>query len=85
MKSVFNYMRANPQIDFREIVLLEKGYFAYYENYEPPKEDVLSPRIVEYLPDALTIDVAGNSGAYLILTDSYYPGWRAYVDGMRGR
>lgn len=81
MKSVFNYMRANPQIDFREIVLLEKGYFAYYENYEPPKEDVLSPRIVEYLPDALTIDVAGNSGAYLILTDSYYPGWRAYVDG----
>jgi hypothetical protein len=81
MKSVFNYMRANPQIDFREIVLLEKGYLSYYENYEPPKGDILLPRIVEYLPDALTVDVAGNTGAYLILTDSYYPGWRAYVDG----
>lgn len=82
MKSVFNYMRANPEIDFHQTVLLEKGYASNYEKHFIPQSDTLAPRILEYLPDALSIDVSDNGGAYLILTDSYYPGWRAYVDGV---
>lgn len=41
--------------------------------------------IVTYKPNEVTIDVSINSPKFLVLSDSYYPGWRAYVDGKRAK
>jgi hypothetical protein len=44
----------------------------------PPSLIPLSP---EYSPNAVKIEVALDRDGYLVLSDTYYPGWRAYVDG----
>ncbi|MEN8182968.1 MAG: YfhO family protein, partial [Myxococcota bacterium] len=34
-------------------------------------------------PDVLVVEVEGARGGFLVLADSYYPGWEARVDGQR--
>ncbi|MDH4135954.1 MAG: YfhO family protein [Anaerolineae bacterium] len=41
----------------------------------------LIPFSPEYSPNAVRIEVALDREGYLVLSDTYYPGWRAYVDG----
>jgi len=37
--------------------------------------------VVSYAPEEVVIDVATNAPGYLVLTDTFYPGWRVRVDG----
>jgi hypothetical protein len=37
--------------------------------------------VVRYEPDALAIDVEAGADGYLVLSDPFYPGWRAELDG----
>jgi hypothetical protein len=37
--------------------------------------------IVSYTPEGVIVDVTTDAGSYLVLTDSFYPGWQATVDG----
>jgi uncharacterized membrane protein YfhO len=37
--------------------------------------------VVEYEPETIQIKVSTAAGGLLVLADSYYPGWRALVDG----
>ncbi|MCC7170007.1 MAG: hypothetical protein IT459_06140 [Planctomycetes bacterium] len=47
--------------------------------------DVGTARIVSTDPDHLVIDVDVEREAYLIVTDTDFPGWRARVDGLERR
>ena len=40
-----------------------------------------SGEIERYSPGEVTIRVEASGPSFLVLTDTYYPGWRAYVDG----
>jgi len=42
------------------------------------KEDV---HILSYKPEEIIIEVALYEPKFLVLSDSYYPGWKVYVDG----
>ena len=42
----------------------------------------LQPTIVSYSPEYIAIDVNAQQSGYLVLTDAYYPGWTATVDGQ---
>ncbi|MAS37686.1 MAG: hypothetical protein CL610_27065 [Anaerolineaceae bacterium] len=53
----------------------------------PPQADssesgVSRASMVEYTPEYIVIQAESDSGGYLVLTDTYYPGWQATVDGV---
>ncbi len=39
-------------------------------------------RIVEYHPEKVTIEANLSQEGFLVLSDSWYPGWKAFVDGV---
>ena len=39
--------------------------------------------IIKYLPNEVEIDTSSNADSLLILTDNYYPGWKAEIDGKQ--
>ncbi|MGE5303904.1 MAG: YfhO family protein [Alphaproteobacteria bacterium] len=43
------------------------------------------PRIVQRSLNRVVIDARPNAAALLVLGDSYYPGWKAYVDGTASK
>jgi hypothetical protein len=46
-----------------------------------------SARITKYTPENVVIKatVTSHSGGFLVLSDTYYPGWQVVVDGKRGK
>ncbi len=41
--------------------------------------------IVKYSPNEVMLEVATNTPKFLILSDQYYPGWKAYIDAKETR
>ncbi len=40
-----------------------------------------SIRVIEYSPTAIRLETEASGAAFLVATESYYPGWEASVDG----
>jgi hypothetical protein len=64
-------------VDFREVVLLDRdpgtadrGARAWYR----------PATIVSYAPERVVIDADAPTAGFVVLTDTDYPGWRAWVD-----
>ncbi len=69
----------DPKFPYREAVILEEpGASASSEGAGPA--DV---RITRYENRRVVCSVSAENAGYLVLLDSYYPGWRAEVDGNR--
>jgi hypothetical protein len=73
--------------DFHRGVLLEDAAVsdepdASRARAAPRQVQSLPPaRIVRYEPEAVEIEVAPERDAWLVLTDTFHPGWEARVDG----
>jgi hypothetical protein len=71
---------ADPTFDPRRQVLLER------EPATPPldsTEQNSGPGLaLREWPNRVTITVPPGAGGYLVCADTWYPGWRAYVDGV---
>lgn len=66
--------------DFRKKLILEES-----PSLQSSKEGVGETKIVLYTPDLIEIKVKTNSPALLFLSDNYYPGWKAKVNGRQTR
>ncbi|MEO1668522.1 MAG: YfhO family protein [Chloroflexota bacterium] len=67
---------ADGDVDPRETVILEEPLDCALG------EAGSTAQIAEYTPNEITIEVEG-SGGVLVLSDTYYPGWQAYVGDER--
>jgi hypothetical protein len=47
----------------------------------PPGEGTGTATIIQYAPEQVTLQVETDRDGLLLLTDAYYPGWEAKVDG----
>ncbi len=71
---------SDTAFDYRRVVILEK------ETFPAPQQlsDSLLKRnvtLIKRTPDRLELEVQNNRTAILILSEIYYPEWRATVDG----
>ena len=63
----------------RETLILADGNAIRAGGAQQPGEFA---RIDEYKPERVVVSARVNADAYLLLTDSWYPGWLARVDGV---
>jgi hypothetical protein len=49
--------------------------------YASGQKGITYPEIKKYGPSDILLDVGGKSSGTLVASDTYFPGWRAYVDG----
>jgi hypothetical protein len=84
---VLKLIRART-VDFRREVLLTDCLGATAGDDRSPRRDAPSPgtaRIERYGADRIVISAESNRGGYLVLTDAWFPGWTASVDGRETR
>jgi hypothetical protein len=60
------------------VILEERPAHPPADGSAPPRFEV---QVVSYAPDEVVLDVRTSAPGFLVLTDQYYPGWRAEVDG----
>jgi uncharacterized membrane protein YfhO len=74
---IMNALR-NTSFDWRSsVVIYGQNHTVHY----PPSEN--NVRIVKYEPAYIKILVNTTQPGFLVLSDSYYPGWNAYINGNR--
>lgn len=64
--------------DFRNSIILEEAPDIVLTNKAKGKAEIIS-----YTPNKVVIKVNTDSPALLFLSDNYYPGWKAYIDGKK--
>lgn len=74
-----------PDFDPSHLVLLEKepGSIRKYHSQEPQKSGGVE--IKSYRPDHIVIVTDSSTPGYLFLSEIFYPGWKAFVDGQSTR
>jgi len=62
---------------------LSDSDFDLHDLERAPMTDNSFAEIVDYQPEQVVVHVYAENAGILLLTDTYYPGWVAYVDGQR--
>lgn len=76
---IFNILN-NPQFNPREMVVLEDAPPANI-SASPVSSSASKVKISRYTNDKITVDAEMAENGFLVLSEKYYPGWKAYVDG----
>ncbi|UCD58672.1 MAG: YfhO family protein, partial [Candidatus Hydrogenedentota bacterium] len=82
VREVFETLESGV-IDLKRTVVLESSepHPAESVAVEHPVTPVGDAEITEYRENQVRIRTRTSSGSYLVLLDTFYPGWKAYVDG----
>jgi len=83
--AVFDYITSKKFDPKKEIIFednIEIDNVAN-SNIEIPEKDRVD--ILEYEPSRVNIDVSCKKEAFLLLSDTYYPGWKAYIDNKEAK
>lgn len=66
--------------DLKDMAVIEEGPPAWYSPSQGPME-YPGVKITGYKANTVVMKINADKDALLVLTDIYYPGWKAYVDG----
>jgi hypothetical protein len=77
-KGILEYMKSPSFCPEKEVILEEEP--KEMKNVKCKMKNIKC-KITEYEPNRVVIDVDVPSNGFLFLSDTYYPGWKAYVDG----
>ncbi|MBM4055425.1 MAG: YfhO family protein [Planctomycetes bacterium] len=76
---------AGDEFQPKEYIIVEEPVPpAGISNYQNTQNEPV-PEILEYTPNSVTIRASLLEDGYLVLGDTYYPGWNAYVDGKQSK
>jgi hypothetical protein len=72
-----------PGFDPTQVVLFEKGTqdVPLLPQANKSLADLGKARVESYRPDSIALSVDATSPAFLFLSEVYYPGWKAFIDG----
>ena len=76
-----NFLIKNPNFNFKENVILESSNqtsLKIMSTFDPNNEVIF----IEDSPNKIILSTKSNSDSILVLTDSFYPGWKVYVDNV---
>lgn len=66
----------NKKFDSKKVLLEKLPSFSIDKS-----SDAGTAKIIKYLPEQITIETDSGTNSLLVLLDTYYPGWKAFVDG----
>ncbi|WP_088834222.1 YfhO family protein [Paenibacillus tyrfis] len=75
--TILNYVHNNNVTDLRKSAIL----FDPGKNETVKYDGTTETNILSYSPKKIVVRVNSNKNGVLILNDSYYPGWKAYING----
>ncbi|MBU1261959.1 YfhO family protein [bacterium] len=81
-KDVLEYIFSKSFDPAKEVVLEEEPEKFQIANCKMQNEKA-ECRIIKYEPNKVVIDVDAPGDGFLFLSDTYYPGWKAYIDGKK--
>lgn len=73
------------EVNLRQVALVEEAFDAEVTSGIRQVGAAAQVEITGYAPNHVTISADAPNGGFLVLTDQYYPGWRAFVDGVPTR
>lgn len=76
---IFNILN-HPQFNPKEMAVLEEAPLLYQPSPQIPAS-TSSIKITRYSNDEIDIQADMAENGFLVLSEKYYPGWKAYVDG----
>lgn len=81
-EAVLDYI-TGPEFDPAQVVVLEQGTDVPAFTASPDQENRPGDeaRILSYRPDEIVLFTKTSGPAYLLLSEMFYPGWKATVDG----
>ncbi|MEW6609415.1 MAG: YfhO family protein [bacterium] len=71
----------NPKFDSRKEVIIEQEISSQGSNSEVKPQLNRWTKIINYEFNNVTIAVSSPTNSFLFLSDTYYPGWKVFVDG----
>jgi hypothetical protein len=80
-KEILNYL-AGPSFDPAVEVLFEKENDSPLCHEYPGSEKRSQARIVSYSPDDIRVETESTHPGFLFLSELFYPGWKAFVNGQ---
>lgn len=66
--------------DFQNVLILEEKLADSF-SIQPDKSAIISD--IDYTPNKISFTVSSTEDQIVFLSDNYYPGWKAYIDGRK--
>ncbi|MCX5693459.1 MAG: YfhO family protein [Candidatus Omnitrophica bacterium] len=82
-KKILEFMKSKDFNPAREVILEEDFSYAADRAKRISREE--SVNILKYSPNYVEIEAVAGESKFLILSDTYYPGWKAAVDEEPGK